>query len=174
MEASATETAHHSESLFHDPHFWVAVAFVTFLALFVKYILPSILSMLDKRSAAIADQLEQANRLRAEAEALLNASRIQQEELQREAEEVLAQAQRDAKEIGLKAAADLEHYIARRMAQTDENIARAEINAVAGLRAQMIEVATETARQVILTQLQNQHEDISISRALESMERQIH
>lgn len=165
----------HEEAVFyHEPHFWVAAAFVLFVALFIKYILPSVNKALDARAADIAQQLEQANRLRAEAEALLQASQMQQEAVLREAQTILSQAESDAREIAQRAESDLKQTMARRMAQADEKIMRAQQQAVARLRSQMVEVATETARQVIAAHVSASAEDPAIARAITSIERKLH
>ena len=59
--------AAHSESIFSDPAFWVAVAFFLFFALAGKALWGRISAMLDKRSADIAKALADAARLREEA-----------------------------------------------------------------------------------------------------------
>ena len=173
-EAAVEASGHAAENFYNDPHFWVAVSFVLFVGVFIKYILPAIIKALDTRAVQISHQLEQANRLREEAEALLAASKLQQEAMRAEAENILAHAERDAADIAVKAAADLAQVTARRIAQTDEKIARAEAAAVAQIRQQIIDVATETARQVIASQLSNTKEDPAIVQALTAIERQVH
>ena len=171
----ATSTAHEAaEKFYDDPHFWVAISFVMFACVFLKYILPPILKALDSRSAQISHQLEQANRLRAEAEALLAASKLQQEAMRDEAHSILAHAERDVADIAAKAATDLAQMTNRRIAQTDEKIARAEAEAVAQIRRKIVDAATETARQVIASQLSAAQEDPAIARALTAIERQVH
>lgn len=160
--------------IYHDSHFWIAVAFFIFVALFVKFILPAVMAMLDKRAAEISNQLEQAKKLRAEAEALLAAAKIQQETTLQEAQFILAQAERDAQDIGLKAAADLEQTVARRMGQAEEKITRMQSQAVAALRAQMVNAAADVAREVVTAHMQQQPNDPAITRAIETIERSIH
>jgi F-type H+-transporting ATPase subunit b len=175
MEHEAVEAPGHAIANFYDdPYFWVAVSFALFVGVFIKYLLPPILKALDTRSAEISQQLEQANRLRAEAEALLAASKIQQEAMREEAALILAHAERDAADIAVKAAADLAQITARRMAQTDEKIARAEAAAIAQIRQKIVDVAIETARNVIADQLSGTKEDPAIARALTAIERQVH
>lgn len=171
MEHAAAE---HQEFWYNDPHIWVAVSFAIFIALFAKFVLPMILGGLDKRGAAIRNQLEQANRLRAEAEALLAQYERQQETLLKEAEAVLAQAKIDAETIRTQGEAELKTSIARRTQQAKETIARAEADAVAQVRTQLVDIATDTARQVIATQLKDQKDDPAIARAIKAIEQNIH
>lgn len=173
MEEHLAEAAHH-EPFYADPHVWVAVAFVLFLGLFVKFVLPAITKGLDQRAADIAAQLEQANRLRAEAELLMAATKEQQSAMLQEAESILAQAKLDVKEIAAKAESDLAQTIIRRTAMADEKIERAKINAMQDMRAKMVETATETAREVLTAQLKDQKDDPAITGALQAIARKFH
>lgn len=162
------------EVLMQDARFWVAASFVIFVAIFAKLVLPAILKGLDGRAAAIESQLEQANRLRAEAEALLAESKKKQEAAEQEAESLVKQAAKDAESLRTTAAAELKQAIERRTAQAEENIKRAETEAVQQIRAQMVDLATETARELMVAQLKDQKDDPAIARALQSIERNIH
>lgn len=160
--------------LMENPKFWIGVSFFVFMALFAKFALPMIVKGLDSRADAIATQLEQANKLRAEAEALLADSKRKQKEAAKEAAAMLKQAEKDAELLRTNAEAELKAAIARRTTQAEEQIKRAEADAVQQIRTQLVEIATETARQVIVAQLKDQKEDPAIARALQSIERNIH
>ena len=55
---------------FSNPETWVAIAFILFVGVVLYYKLPGkVANALDQRSAAIARELEEARKLRAEAEA---------------------------------------------------------------------------------------------------------
>lgn len=159
---------------YEDPAFYVAVGFVIFIALAAKKIWPLIGKSLDERSNKIREQLEQAARLREEAEALLKQYEAQQKQMLKEAEEIVETAKNDAKAIRDTAARDLKASLERRAAQAEENIARAEAKAVADMRAHLIDVATEATRAVVTKQLEGQKDDPAITRALAAIERQIH
>ena len=165
---------HGTEAFYQDPAFWVAASFVIFIALGAKYIWPAIGRTLDKRADAIKDQLEQATRLRNEAELLLAEYARQKEAMLKDAETILATAQRDAAAIRAKAAEELTQSLARRRQQAEESIARAEADAVAQLRAHLVDVATEATRGVVAKQLQDQKDDPAIGRALAAIERSMH
>ena len=162
------------DTLLHDTYFWVGVSFVIFMALFAKFVMPFILGGLDKRSAAIQAQLDQANQLRAEAEALLAESKRKHEAAEKETAHLLTQAQKDADALRSNAETELKQAIERRTAQAEANIKRAETEAVQQIRTQLVDIATETARQVISAQLKDAKEDPAIARALQSIERNIH
>lgn len=162
------------DALMQDARFWIAVSFAIFMAIFAKVVLPFILKGLDARASAIETQLEQANKLRAEAEALLADSKRKQEAAEKEAQSLVKQAKKDADALLKAAETELKQAIERRTAQAEENIKRAETDAVQQIRTQLVDIATETARQVIVAQLKDQKEDPAIARALQSIERNIH
>ncbi len=162
------------EAWYQNPETWVAVAFVIFVALAVKFLVPVIGKALDSRAEKIRDQLEQASRLRAEAAALLATYQDQHEQKMKEAEKMVAQAQQDSAALREQAAQDLKLALDRRRQQAEEKIKRAEQEAVAQIRLKMIDIATEAARQIISTQLQTQKDDPAVTKALAAIEHQIH
>ena len=172
-----TEVAQHEEaaSLLHNPELWVAVAFFIFAAVFLKFVWPVIMKMLDGRSAKIKHQLDQASRLRAEAEALLLAYQQEREEKTREAEAIVTAAKNDADALRARAEVELQQNLDRRSQQAIEKIARAEADATAFIRTQMIELASAAASDVIRTELEKSgKEDPSIANAIRAIEQQIH
>ncbi|MES2983846.1 MAG: F0F1 ATP synthase subunit B [Pseudomonadota bacterium] len=168
-----TAVAEHAAWL-HSADTWIAVSFVLFIALFVKFALPKINASLDDRANKIRDQLEQAARLRAEAQALLASYQQQQQEAMKEAESIIASAQRDAADMRTRAVDELKTALDRRSQQAQEKIARAEVEAIEQIRKTIITTATESAREIVATQLQSQTDDQAVTRALAAIERQIH
>jgi F-type H+-transporting ATPase subunit b len=61
----------HEESFFAEPRTWVALAFIVFFVLFGRKLWGVIAAMLDDRTAKIRAELDEAARLRTEAEAML-------------------------------------------------------------------------------------------------------
>jgi F-type H+-transporting ATPase subunit b len=162
------------EAWYQNPEVWVAIAFVIFVALAMKFLVPMIGKNLDERAHKIREQLEQASRLRAEAAELLASYQRQHEEKLNEAEAMIAQAQKDAAALRAQAEQDLKTALDRRRQQAEEKIARAETDAVADIRLHMIDIATQAARQIISTQLQAQKDDPAVAHALTAIAQQIH
>lgn len=162
------------QTLMEDPEIWVVVAFVLFLGVGWRYILPIIVKGLDARGEAIRSQLEQAKRLREEAEALLAHSRVQEAQAAREAQEILAQAKRDANALRERAADELHQNLTRRTRLAEEKIARAEAEAVAELRQQMVEAASEKVRTMLATQVTDESSDPALTKALGAIESHFH
>ena len=178
--APVEEVGHAPVDAAHDSAFlqsadtWIAASFIICVALAVKFLMPMIGRGLDNRAAKIRDQLEQASRLRAEAEVLLATYQKQQEELLQEAETIIAAAQRDAAELRKRAAEELKQSLDRRNQQAQEKIARAEQEAIEQIRTQIVETAITGARAKVSSQLQQQHDDQAVDRAIAAISQQIH
>jgi len=157
----------------HDAYTWIGLSFVICIVLFLKYLMPMIGRGLDNRAAKIRDQLEQASRLRAEAEALLATYRDQQQAAIKEAEAIVESAKNDAKELRARAGEELKQALDRRSQQAQEKIARAEAEAIENIRKQMVESATESARGIIATRLAGSSDDEAVTRAIAAIEQQI-
>jgi F-type H+-transporting ATPase subunit b len=175
---TTTEVGHASLStsqvLLRDPATWVFVAFIVFMALFVRYLAPMIGKGLDGRADKIRDQLEQASRLRAEAEALLASYKNEQEALLKQAESIIASAKSDAAALRVSAAEELKLALDRRAEQAKDKIARAEAEAVSSIRTRIIETASDKARDMLAQQAMAQSEEQMVAKAIAAIEQQVH
>jgi F-type H+-transporting ATPase subunit b len=140
----------------HDAEFWVLVAAVVFVALVGRKVAPMIASGLDARAARIRAELDEARRLREEAEKLVAEYRAKQQEAAADAEAIVAHAKTEAERIAAQSARDLELALARRQQLAEERIAQAEAKALDEVRAVAIDVAIAAARDVIAAQIDAQ------------------
>lgn len=109
------------------------------------------LKALDDQSDAIAKELAEAKRLRAEAEALRKSYEDQRITAESEAEGIVAKARDDAAHLKVDAEAQLTASIATRGRQAEDRIKRAEEAALADVRAAATNAAIATAEKVLLT-----------------------
>ena len=100
--------------LFADPEFWVLVAAAIFVAVIWKPVRKSLIGSLDERAARIRAELDEARKLRDEAEQLLAQYQGKEREAAAEAQAIIAQAQDEAERIAAQAARDLDQALARR------------------------------------------------------------
>lgn len=161
-------------ALLHNAYTWITLSFVIFVALFVRYLMPKINKSLDARAETIRDQLEQASRLRAEAEALLASYQRQQHALLKEAEAIIETAKKDAAFLRESAAEELKHALDRRTEQARDKIARAEAEAVNTIRTRIIETASEHARVMLTQQVNAASESAIIDHAIATIAQQVH
>jgi F-type H+-transporting ATPase subunit b len=139
--------------LLADPEFWVLVAAVIFVAVVWKPVRKSLIGSLDERAARIRAELDDARKLREEAEQLLAQYRQKEQEAAAEAAAIIAHAQEEAERIAAQAARDLEAALVRRQRLAEERIAQAEIKALDEIRAVAVDVAIGAARAVIVSDM---------------------
>lgn len=139
--------AHHS--FFGDPRTWVAIAFVIFVAVFGPRIWKALATMLDGHAAAVRTELDEASRLRREAEAMLTEARTRREAALTDARSLLASAHVEAERVGKQARVDAEQAGARREQMAMDRIAAAEKAAVTEVRLAAADIAARAAGEVI-------------------------
>ncbi len=157
------------EHLFENPETWVLVAFVIFIALVAKKASLVITSALDARATRIRDELEEAERLREEAQSLLAQYQRQQRGVKRECEAMLERARRDSKIMIETATARLAEQLLQREKQARENIARAEAQVGDEVRAAAGELAIAAAEQLIIQNLDESRAAALIDRSIEDL-----
>ena len=133
----------------HEAEFWVLVAAVIFVAAVFRPARRALVGGLDARAARISAELDEARRLREEAERLVAEYRAKEREAVAEAEAIVAHARQEAERIAAQGARDLEQAMKRRQQLAKERIAQAEAKALAEVRAAAIDVAIAAARDVI-------------------------
>jgi F-type H+-transporting ATPase subunit b len=137
-----------------DPEVWVGVGFLLVIALFVYKRVPAMVGRaLDARSATIAKELDEAKRLREEAEALLAQYREKAANADKEAEIILTQARVEAERFEADSRVALKAQIERRAKAAQDKIAQAEAQAVAEVRALAADVAIAAAEKLIAARL---------------------
>jgi F-type H+-transporting ATPase subunit b len=133
-----------------DNTFWATAALLIFLAIVFYMKVPGTIGKsLDQRSDKIRGELEEARRLREEAEQLLADYQRKRKEAEQEASEIVALARREADAILVDAKRKTEDYVTRRTALAEQKIAQAERDAVNEVRSSAVELAVEAARKVI-------------------------
>jgi F-type H+-transporting ATPase subunit b len=138
--------------MFSEPEFWVAVAFVILIGVFVYYgIHRTVLTTLDHRSDRIKAELDDARRLKDEAAKLLGEYQARHASAEREARNIIDSAKAEAERIAAEAKAKLEDFVARRTKTAESKIALAEAQAVADVRSAAANAAV-TAASTILSQ----------------------
>lgn len=164
----------HHESLWTDPHFWVLASFVIFVGLAWKPLSRMIAKGLDERAAKIKAELEEAGRLREEAQAVLLAYQKKQQESLKEAEAIVAKAKDDAARMAAAAEAELKAAIENRTKAAMDKIAQAETQALQEVQSHVVDVAISAARSIIVSHLDKNASDDLIKLAITDIERKVH
>ncbi len=163
---------HHEYAHFWlDPKFWVAVSFIAFLVFFGRKAWAALTAVLDARAARIRAELDEAQRLRAEAEAMRKQAEAERAAAMKEAEELLARARAEAERVAQAAAAEAEASARRRERMALDRIAAAEAGAIADVRNAAAEIAVTAAREVLAGNVDAQADAALIDRAVADLPR---
>lgn len=157
-----------------DEAFWVALAFVIFVIALVRPVGRMIASALDARAAKIRAELDEAVRLREEAQALFARYQRMQSDSVKEAEEILAHARAEAERQAGHAAEALEAALKRREEQAVDRIARAEQEALADVRAVAVELAMRVTRKLLAESLDAKGQAALIDAAVAGLDKKLH
>ena len=129
---------------------WVAVAFLSFLGLLVYLgAHRKIIEAIDRRQGRIKAELEQARRLREEAQALLSEFQRKAQAAESEAEAIIAGAKAEAERMAAEAKSRAEDFVARRTKMAETKIAQAEAQAVADVRSAAADAAITAAEKIL-------------------------
>lgn len=138
------------EPLYMNPEIWVLVAFLIFVGgLIYLGVHKTIGKALDDRAERIKKELDDAKRLRDDAQALLAEYQKKAREAETEAKSIIDQARRDAAAMAEDARKSLEETLARRTRLAEEKISRAEAQALADVKSSAIDAAIKAAEQIV-------------------------
>ncbi len=161
--------------MFATPEFWVLVSFLGFVGLVLYYKVPGMIGgMLDKRAADIAAELDDARRLRGEAQQLLASYQRKQREAMKEAEDIVTQAKAEAEQLAKETRANMEAQVDRRTKLAEDKIAQAETQAINDVRATAAEVAVGAARRVIADKVDASKDAQLIEKSISHLASQLH
>lgn len=133
-----------------DATFWATVGLFIFLAIVVYVGVPGMVAKaLDQRAGRIRNDLDEARKLRDEAQQLLAEYKRRRKQAEQEAGDIVAAAKREAESIVADARQKTEDYVARRTVLAEQKIAQAERDAVAEVRGRAVDIAVEAAGRVL-------------------------
>lgn len=152
LAEAAHGAAEHAEAtaLGLGPGGWVALSMIFLIGLMIWMKVPAMVAgMLDKKIEGIRAMLDEATKLRKEAEALKAEYEAKVASAAGQASEMTARAQEEAQHIIEKAKQDAVDLIARRQKMAEEKISAAERAAVSELRAKTATAAAAAAHGLI-------------------------
>lgn len=158
-----------------DATFIALVALVIFLGI-VAYAggFRAIGAALDNRAARIRKEIDDAERLRAEAESLLAEYKQKRLDAEKEAEAIVAQARADAEEFAAETRRKLAETLQRRTAQAEQKIAQAEAAAIKDVRNAATELAIAAAGRLVAAQAKGPKGAELISSSIEAVKSRLH
>jgi F-type H+-transporting ATPase subunit b len=151
----------------YEAETWVAVAFVVLLAIFWKLgVHKTAVNALDDRGTRIKSELDEARRLKDEAQAVLADAERRRRDAEQEAQEIIVAARGDAERVASEARNKAEEFVARRTKMAETKIAQAEQQAIADVRAAAADAAVAAAERILRDSVKGSVADDLVSRGI--------
>lgn len=150
-----------------EPEMWVLVGLLVFAAIVWFLKVPNMATgAIDSQTRKIQADLDEAARIRAEAEAMLATLKAERLEAEAQAKAMIANAREEANRLEAEAKVKLEETIARRELMAERRIALAETQAAAEVKAAAADLAAQAAETVLVQRLATQKSDPLIDKAI--------
>jgi F-type H+-transporting ATPase subunit b len=162
------------DALMHSTTFWVGVAFAVFVIAAFKPGKRILTQALDGRIAKIREEVEEAQRLREEAQATLASYQRRQREAIQEAEQIIAHAREEAGRAKVRAEAELEESIARREQQATDKIAQAEAAALEEIREKAVDMAIDATARLLEKKMAGKSGEQAVADAIKDIPNKLH
>jgi len=180
--APVTEAIHDPNTAEAHPAFlgldstgWVAVSTLIFVGILLYLKVPAaIAKALDSRIDGIKAQLDQAAKLRAEAEALKAEYEAKLAEAERNANDIFAAAKAEAENMLAAARQDVEALTERRRQAAESKIAVAERTAIEEIRDAAIRAGSAAAQQLITEKLSDEKRRQIVDTSIGDLDRRLH
>ncbi|MGF1593206.1 MAG: F0F1 ATP synthase subunit B [Kiloniellaceae bacterium] len=160
--------------MLNDPTFWVAVAFFVFAGLMIWKARKPVLDGIDARAERIRAELDEAQRLREEAQKTLAEYKRKQRDAAKETEDLLANARHEADLLRRQAAEDLKATLARREKAALDKIAQAEVHALQDVRAQAVDIAIAATARLLSENVDPTRDQAMVDQAIKDLGSRLH
>jgi F-type H+-transporting ATPase subunit b len=171
---AATAETPAEESMLHSAEFWLGIAFAIFIVAIAKPVSKAVTGALDKRTDEIAKNIDEAQKLHAEAKAALESYKGKLASAGREAAAIIANAESEAKRMRETAETDLAASLKRREELALEKIAQAEVRATKDVRDAAVEIALAATKKLLAEGMTQDRANALIDDALKNLPKQLH
>lgn len=155
--------------------FVVLLAFLLFVGVLLYFKVPGLIGgLLDKRAATIRAELDEARKLREEAQELRASFERKRAEVKEQAERIVAKAKADAELAAQQAKVDLEASIARRLRAAEDQIAAAEAAALKAVRDRAIAVSIAASAELIARNLTPEDAAQLVENSIATVDQRLH
>jgi F-type H+-transporting ATPase subunit b len=153
-----------------EPEFWVAISFFIFVGVLLYLgVHKKLAAALDARAATIAKELDEAKRLREEAEKVLADYKRKQGDAVKEAEAIVSLAAKEAEILAAETRRSMNEHFERRMKLAEDKIARAEAEALREVRAAAADAAVAAAQSLIAKSLTPETADKLVKQGIDAL-----
>ena len=157
----------------NTPEFWVAVGFLILLAVLFKPVKKIIIASLDSRAEKIRSSLDEAEKLREEAQHVLADYQRKQREAAKEIEGLVANARSQAEAMRREAENSVKNALARREQVALEKISQKEADAIAEVRNLAVDMAIKASGELLERRLGQKQSQELIETAIRELPRNL-
>ena len=157
----------------NTPEFWVAVGFLILLAVLFKPAKKMIIASLDSRAEKIRSSLDEAEKLREEAQHVLADYQRKQREAAKEIEGLVANARSQAETMRCEAEYSVKNALARREQAALEKISQKEADAIAEVRNLAVDMAIKASGELLERRLGQKQSQELIETAIRELPRNL-
>ena len=157
-----------------DSKIWVAVSFGVFILAFGRKIWGAVVGKLDERAISIQDEINEAHRLREEAQTLLADYEARRIEAEDEAQKIVEQARNEALREAERAKEALDNTLKRRSELAAQRIKHAEEEALAAVRREAATLAVQAATVIINESLTEAQSETLIKNSINTIRERLH
>ncbi|MEM7668122.1 MAG: ATP F0F1 synthase subunit B [Pseudomonadota bacterium] len=153
--------------IFYNSNFVVGLSFISFIGLLAYLGVHKFLgTKLDERADGIRNELDEARRLREEAQEIFASFERKQKEVEVQAAEIVSHAEAEAKAAAKKAQEEIANSVERRLVRAQEQIEMAESDAVKEVKDKAVQIAVAAAADVLQKNLSAQKANSLIETAI--------
>ena len=157
-----------------DANIWILAAFICFFLVFGGTAYKRAVGALDARTARIKAELDDAQRLREDAQRLLDDYRSKRAQAEADALKMLEHAELEAERRAAQARRDLELAMERRAELALQRIAQAEADALKEVRAAAASLAVQATARLLQENMDPARAEAMIQDSIKQVQQKLH
>lgn len=155
--------------------FIVTLSFLLFIGILIYFGVPKLLGgMLDKRADGIRAELDEARKIREDAQSLLASYERKSREMEDKAESIVEHAKAEAREAAEQAKKEITLQVARRLQAAEDKIESAESAALKSVRDRAVDLAVAAAGEVLSAQVTDARRGELVDEAIATVDAKLH
>ena len=155
--------------MFSDPQFWVAVAFVAFIAAIFNPVRKILTANLDSQIKDIKDKINEAENLKNETQITLSEVKKRQNDVQAEIQDIHKEAEKKVKQLEEIAESKLKDQIAKRQVLAEAKIEQLTRDANNMIQSHISSTAIAATISILEQKLNNHEQQKLIDKSIEDL-----
>jgi F0F1-type ATP synthase membrane subunit b/b' len=155
--------------LFHNPHFWILIAFIIMLSLFSKKVYASINSILESKINDIINEIQKSKDLLNQAISLFSIKKIEFDNIKIKTTEILNRAQSNADILFDKTLTKIQNQIKHSKKSLTNYLDTKQIATQYDLNQKLLENSISNVKDIILSQIDNNHHSKIIDNSIDEI-----